>query len=75
VLLGYVDFTLEQEENGLLGQRTVTQSFDGVRFSLGIQQQLQTFRGLIVGLEYRNYFSDSGIIVDGLSIGLRYELP
>lgn len=75
ILLGYVDFQLEQQENGVVGLRTVKQSFDGVRASVGVQQHLQQFKGLIFGVEYRNYYANSGITVDGLSIGLRYEMP
>ncbi len=74
VLVGYVDFTLEQKENGLLGERTVRQTYDGARFSVGVQQRLNVVDGLIFGVEYRNYYADSGITVDGLSLGLRFEM-
>lgn len=74
VLLGYVDFTLEQEGKAAFGSRTVRQSFDGIRLSVGVQQQLKIIDGLIFGVEYRNYYADSGITVDGVSVGLRYEL-
>lgn len=74
ILLGYVDFTLEQRENGIVGPRTVKQSFDGLRFSIGVQQELAQLKGLLFGVEYKNYHADSGITVDGLSVGLRVEL-
>jgi len=75
VLLGYVEFTLKQKENGgVVPPRTVSQNFEGVRVSLGVQQELDFLRGLMLGLEYRNYHSDSGITVDGLSLGLRLEI-
>lgn len=74
ILLGYVDFTLEQEGRSPIGLRIVRQSFDGIRFSVGVNQHLKVIPGLIFGLEYRNYYSDSGITVDGVSLGLRFEL-
>jgi len=45
------------------------------KVSVGVQQRLNVVEGLIFGVEYRNDYSDSGITVDGLSLGLRYELP
>lgn len=75
VLLGYVDFTLSQDEEGVNGPRKVVQSFEGVRLSVGIQQHLKRADGFIFGVEYRNYYADSGITVDGVSLGLRYEMP
>lgn len=74
ILIGYVNFTLEQEENGVLGRRTIKQSFDGARVSIGVNQRLEVMDGLIFGVEYRNYHADSGIVVDGVSLGLRYEI-
>lgn len=75
ILLGYVDFTLKQQEDGLVGRRVVKQSFGGGRVSVGLQQRLKMINGLIFGVEYRNYYADSGITVDGISFGLRYEMP
>lgn len=75
VLLGYVEYTLEQEERRDGANRKVVQDFEGIRVSVGIQQRLKVINGLIFGVEYRNYYADSGITVDGLSAGLRYELP
>lgn len=74
ILIGYVAFTLEQEDRIALESRTVRQSFDGTRVSFGVQQRLTRLKGFIVSLEYRNFFTDSGITVDGLSLGLRFEL-
>jgi len=73
VLLGYVDFTVEQQERTANSRRTVVQSFGGVRASVGVQQRLEAINGLLFGVEYRNYHSDAGITVDGLSAGLRIE--
>jgi len=75
ILLGYVNFSLEQEENGVVGSRVVKSSFNGVRVGIGVHQRLKSVNGLIVGVEYRNDYADSGITVDGLSLGLRYEMP
>jgi len=74
VLLGYVDFTLRQEGVTALGERFVKQPFEGIRFSVGVHQRLKKVQGLLFGVEYRNYYADSGITVDGLSVGLRFEL-
>jgi len=67
---GYTSFTIEQFENDVRGQRTVKQNFDGASIRIGIQKRLQVSRKLKVGLEYRNFYSDSGVTVDGLSLGL-----
>lgn len=74
VLLGYVDFTLKQKGVTALGERFVTQPFEGIRFSVGVHQRLKQVQGLLFGVEYRNYYADSGITVDGVSVGLRFEL-
>ncbi len=73
ISFGYVAFTIDQFENDERGQRTVTQSFGGASVRIGIQKQLQISRQLKAGLEYRNFYSDSGVTVDGLSLGLRAE--
>lgn len=73
ILLGYVNFKLEQE--GEFDERLVTSSFNGVRVGIGVHQRLKSVNGLIFGLEYRNDYTDTGITVDGLSFGLRYEMP
>ncbi len=70
---GYVAFSIEQFENDERGQRTVKQNFDGASVRIGIQKRLQVAKQLKVGLEYRNFYSDSGVTVDGLSLGLHAE--
>lgn len=75
VLLGYVDFTLEQEQSGNADRRSLKENFNGIRAGIGVNQRLEWLHGLIFGAEYRNYYTDSGITVDGVSIGLRYEMP
>lgn len=74
ILVGYVEYQLEQEENGVFGPRFVRQTFEGIRLSVGLNQHLKLMPGLIFGVEYRNYYADSGITVDGVSVGLRYEM-
>lgn len=74
ILLGYVSFQLQQIEDGIEEPRTVKTTFDGVRVAIGVHQRLKLVNGLIFGLEYRNDYADSGITVDGLSFGLRYEM-
>lgn len=74
LLLGYVNFNLEQKENSLAGRRTVQTSFNGARVAIGVHQRFKSARGLMFGVEYRNDYAETGITVDGLSVGLRYEL-
>lgn len=74
VLMGYVEYQLNQEESGLFGERFIRQTFEGIRFSVGVNQHLEIMPGLIFGVEYRNFYSDSGITVDGVSAGLRFEM-
>jgi len=75
VLLGYVEYTIEQDQQAETINRRVEEDFKGARVSIGIQQRLKMINGLIFGVEYRNYYANSGITVDGLSAGLRFELP
>jgi len=71
ILLGYVTFIMQQKESG---SDTVKSDFEGVRVAIGVHQRLKLVDGLIFGLEYRHDNADSGITVDGLSVGLRYEM-
>ena len=71
MLFGYVNFTIEQQEDDQRGQRTVVESFEGVRVSLGLSQALERFNNIMVNVEYRNYYVDEAITVDGFSLGLR----
>lgn len=72
MLLGIVRFTLEQEEADSRGQRIVRETFDGARVSLGLSKRLSAAGGLMINLEYRNYYVDQSIHVDAISTGLRY---
>ncbi len=72
ILIGFVNFKLEQKEEG---GPTLREVYDGARLSVGVQQRLEWFPGFIFGAEYRNYYANSGITVDGISLGLRFEMP
>ena len=72
LVLGYVDYTVTQEPNG--GGREVDERFSGARFGIGLQQRLVRLPGVLVGAEYRNFYNDEAIQVDGLMIGLRLDV-
>lgn len=74
VLLGYVNFSLDQLEEDSRGTRTVTQTYSGARVSVGLLQRLQVFPNMLFGAEYRIYHSGDGILVDGWSLGLRVNV-
>lgn len=79
MVLGYVDLQVEQKEERLdaSGQRvgrTVRQSFSGVRISLGFARRLSVLKDVLVTGEYRNYYTEDEIQIDGLSLGLRVNL-
>ncbi len=74
VVFGYVAFELEQSASGSQATGLISETFTGVRTSIGIQQRLSLFPDLLVGLEYRNFATDSGVIVDGLSLGIRMDV-
>ncbi len=72
IVLGYVDFTVEQEQDGA---SALSESFTGARFSVGLMQRLSRFPSLQVSAEYRNYYVDEPVRVDGLVLGLRLNTP
>jgi len=74
ILLGYVNFNLEQQKKGAGSVDPEKVTFDGVHVAIGVHQRLKLVDGLIFGLQYHNNYADSGITVDGLSLGLRYEM-
>lgn len=74
VLLGYVDFGIEQTEESSLGTRTVNQSYTGARASIGIMQRLNVLPHVLFGAEYRIYHSEDAIQVDGWSLGWRVNM-
>lgn len=74
ILLGYVDFTLEQSEEDNRGARTVVQSYTGARVSVGLMQRLKSVPNLLVGAEYRLYHVEDEIQVDGWGLGIRVNV-
>ena len=74
VLLGLVDFELQQDESNDRNSPRVRQDFTGLRVSLGMAQRLRAIPQLLFTGEYRNYYSDDGIQVDGFSLGLRVNV-
>lgn len=72
IVLGYVDFTVEQGRSDL---QTISESFTGARISIGLMQRLRTWPALQVSAEYRNYYVDEPVRVDGLVFGLRLNTP
>jgi len=74
LVAGYVDFQLTQVESDSRGTRRVSQGFGGVRFSVGLAQRLRSFDSVLLTAEYRNYYSQSEIQVDLLSVGFRVNV-
>ena len=71
VVAGVVSLRIVQDEETDLGQRSVVQNYQGGRISVGIGQQLSFARNLIITGEYRNYFVDTELQIDALSLGVR----
>ena len=72
IVLGYVDFVVEQEslDRGI----EIDERFTGLRSSIGLMQRLERVPSLAVTAEYRNFYVDEAIQVDGLSLGLRFDM-
>ena len=79
VVLGYVDLTVEQRERLVVESeprsRLVRQGFSGLRISLGFAWRVPRVPALLGILEYRNYYTEDELQVDGLAFGLRLNLP
>jgi len=72
VVLGLVDYTLTQTARGAtLANAVIEEDFRGARVSVGIVQQLKRVPQLAVSIEYRSYYADEPINVDGIVLGLR----
>ena len=72
IVLGYADFTVEQEQDG---RATISEGFTGARASIGLMQRLRQFPSLQISAEYRNYYVDEPVRVDGFYLGLRWNRP
>lgn len=77
VVLGYVDYKLDQISRGstIGSSGSVDENFTGVRVSVGFMQRLRNFRNLQVTAEYRHYNADDPLRVDALVLGLRVNAP
>ena len=73
VVLGYVDFTVAQEPTRGRG-REIDERFSGARLGVGLQQRLKIAPALLFGAEYRRFFVDEALHVDGLVFGLRLDV-
>ncbi|MFK7852983.1 MAG: outer membrane beta-barrel protein [Granulosicoccus sp.] len=73
VVLGYVNYTLDQDSlpTATLAGSSVNEDFRGARISVGLMQRLQRFPNLLVSAEYRHYNADEPLRVDALLLGLR----
>ena len=72
-MLGYVDFTVAQEPTRGRG-REIDERFSGARLGIGLQQRLKIAPALLFGAEYRRFFVDEALHIDGLVLGLRLDL-
>lgn len=74
IVLGYVDFTVAQQPTRGESRREIDERFSGARLGIGLQQRLERVPGVLVGAEYRRFFVDEAIHVDGLVLGLRWDV-
>ena len=72
IVLGYVEFVVEQES--LDTERTIEEDFSGVRASIGVMQRFARTPAFALSAEYRNFYSGDSMQVDGLAVGLRFDL-
>ena len=76
VVLGYTAFRVNQQPSGpsLIGG-DVTETFDGTRVSIGVINRLSRFPLFSISAEYRRYFTEGGLDIDSLVLGLRISPP
>ena len=74
IVLGAVNYTLDQESGGVTGS-SVEEDFTGVRVSVGVMQRLVRFPYIQFTAEYRHYNADDPIRLDALVVGLRVNAP
>ncbi|MFK7996342.1 MAG: outer membrane beta-barrel protein [Granulosicoccus sp.] len=77
IVLGAVDYTLNQEAKGAnaVDAKTVNEEFTGMRVSVGLMQRFKRLPGLLFTTEYRHYNADEPLRVDAIVIGLRVNAP
>ncbi len=74
MLLGYVDLQVEQNQADDRGTRRIRQSFSGARISIGFARRLSRLDNVLITGEYRNYYTEDEIQIDGIGLGLRVNL-
>lgn len=73
IVLGYVDFLLEQASLDE-PERRIEERFSGARISIGVMQRFRRVPNLSLTAEYRNSYVDEPVQVDGLVLGLRLDV-
>ncbi|WP_455205272.1 outer membrane beta-barrel protein [Kaarinaea lacus] len=70
---GYSYTTLETDA----GAGTIVDHYKGFSYSIGLEENLKTFKDVSFTLEYTNYFdsSDDELTISGLNLGFRAALP
>ena len=75
IVLGIVNFTIDQESTSGVIRSSVEEDFTGARVSIGLMQRLVRFPNIQVTAEYRHYNADDPLRVDALVIGARVNTP
>ena len=71
VVLGAVEYTLEQRIEGTETLGLVEEDFTGMRISVGLMQRLVRLPALLVSAEYRHYNAGERLRLDAFVLGLR----
>ena len=74
--LGYVVYTLSQRPDGAVGDDAeVDEDFTGLRASLGVVQRFERVPALSASAEFRTWYTEDGLHVTSLLLGLRLSAP
>jgi len=71
IVLGAVEYTLEQRVENTSSLGLVREDFTGMRISVGLMQRLVRLPALLVSAEYRHYNAGERLRVDAFVLGLR----
>ena len=74
VTLGYVAYTLSQEREAG-GGAEIDEDFGGLRASVGVVQRLKRAPALSVSGEFRTWYTEDGLHLTALLLGLRLSAP
>ena len=74
VTLGYVAYTLSQEREAG-GGAEIDEDFGGLRASIGVVQRLKRVPALSVSGEFRTWYTEDGLHLTALLLGLRLSAP